>query len=225
MVNYGERVTTGTSTSPESSAPLVARRLDAVSRRDQLVAAGLELIKRIPFDQLTADDVARAVGVSKGLVFHYFPTTRDLHVAVGRAATEELVSLLDVDPAAAPADRLRLGIDAFIAYIEQAPDSYVAMSRGAGSDPQLSSVFEETRTTVVGMIQSVLAVPELPPGLSIALRGWIAFVEEATLHWVANGRPIHRDELVDFLQDTAITMLPAALALGASDGGREDGAL
>lgn len=66
----------------------LSRRLDAEARREQLVAAGLDLVKRGPIDQLTADDVARAAGVSKGLVFHYFPTTRDLHVALfGRRPT------------------------------------------------------------------------------------------------------------------------------------------
>ncbi len=168
----------------------------------------------MPFDQLTADHVARAAGVSKGLVFHYFPTTRDLQVAVLRATTEDLLAGLDVDPTASPAERLRLGIDAFIAYIERAPASYIAMARGAGSDPLLGAVFEDTRNAVVAIVQRVLDAPELPAGLGIGLRGWIAFVEEATLHWVAEGRPVARGELVRFLQQTAVTMLPEAMALG-----------
>jgi AcrR family transcriptional regulator len=191
----------------------VNKRLGAEQRRQQLVTAGLALIQAVPFDQLSADDVAAAVGVSKGLVFHYFPTTRDLHVAVLRAATVELVAGLDVDPAAIPAERLRLGVDAFVAYIERSPSSYLAMSRGAGSDAQLGEVFEETRNAVVGIIQRVLGAPELPPGLAIGLRGWIAFVEEAVLHWVAQGKPVERDALVTFLQQAALAMLPEASAL------------
>ncbi len=64
-----------------------ATRLDADSRREQLLQAGLTLLRTTPFDQLSAVDVARAAGVSKGLVFHYFPTTRELHVALLRAST------------------------------------------------------------------------------------------------------------------------------------------
>ena len=59
----------------------------------------------------------------------------------------------------------------------------------------------------------MLGAPELPPGLIIGLRGWIALVEESTLHWVALGRPIERAELVRFLLDVALTMLPEAMAL------------
>lgn len=89
------------------------------------------------------------------------------------------------------------------------------MARSAGSDAQLGAVFDEARNAAVDLIQGVLGVPELPPGLAIALRGWVAFVEEAALHWLAAGRPIERDDLVGFLQETAITMLPVALALEA----------
>lgn len=192
---------------------MTARRLGAEQRREQLVTTGLALIKRLPFDQLSADDVAAAVGVSKGLVFHYFPTTRDLQVAVLRAATVELIGGLDVDPSAIPAERLRLGVDAFVAYIEQSPSSYLAMSRTAGSDAQLGEVFEETRMAVVGIIQRVLGAPTLPPGLAIGLRGWIAFVEEAVLHWVAEGKPVERGALVTFLQQAALDLLPEASAL------------
>jgi len=193
-----------------------SRRLGAEARREQLVQAGLELIGAVPFDQLSADDVARAVGVSKGLVFHYFPTTRDLQVAVLRATTKDLLAGLDVDPSAIPAERLRLGVDAYVAYIERAPASYLAMARSAGSDARLGEVFEETRSAVVAIIQGVLGAPELPPGLAIGLRGWIALVEESTLHWVAMGRPIARTELVAFLLEVALTMLPEAMALPES---------
>ena len=189
------------------------KRLGAEARREQLVTTGLALIKALPFDQLSADDVAAAAGVSKALVFHYFPTTRDLQVAVLRAATAELIAGLDVDPTAIPAERLRLGVDAFVAYIERSPSSYLAMSRSAGSDARLGEVFEETRMAVVGIIQRVLGAPELPPGLAIGLRGWIAFVEEAVLHWVAEGKPVERNALVTFLQQAALEMLPEASAL------------
>jgi hypothetical protein len=61
----------------------------------------------------------------------------------------------------------------------------------------------------------VLGVDELPAGLAIGLRGWIAFAEEAVLHWLAHDRPVRRDALVSFLQQTAVQLLPEALAMEA----------
>jgi len=190
-----------------------ATRLDADSRREQLLQAGLTLLRTTPFDQLSAVDVARAAGVSKGLVFHYFPSTRELHVALLRASTTELLGLVDRSPELDYEGRLAAGLDAFITYIEDAPLVYVAMTRGAGSDPQLQAVFEDTRNAIVALILDVLGLADDPPaGLRIMLRGWIAMVEEATLHWLPD-KVVPRRRLIDFLVTAALTMLPDALAL------------
>lgn len=195
------------------------RRLHRDARRDQLVATGLALVKTVPVDQVTPDDVAEAAGVSKGLVFHYFASKRDLQVAIVRAATRELLDQLDVDPSLPPETRLRAGLEAFITYIEQQPESYTAMSRGAGSDPQLQAVFDETRNEVVRLIAGALGLPEPTLGLRIVLRGWIAMVEETVLHWI-DGEPVPRDQLVAFLHGmaTAMLLLPESITIAATDG-------
>jgi AcrR family transcriptional regulator len=200
--------------STDSSAPPVpGRRLGPEARRAQLVGVGLALMKEMPFDEVTAEVVARAVGVSKGLVFHYFPTTRDLQVALLRAATAELLAQLDVGADLPPDERLRVGLDAFVGYIEQQPASYQAVVRRAGSDEQLLAVFEDTRAAVVDIVAAALGVSELPPALRLVIRGWIAMVEECVLHWL-DDRPVPRDELIEFLRRAALTMLPDALTFG-----------
>src|SRR5579872_2457258 len=196
-----------------SSAP--NRRLGPDARRAQLVGVGLALMKDVPFDEVTAETVARAGGVSKALVFHYFPATRDLQVAILRAAAAELLVELDVGAGLPPDERLRAGLDAFVRYIEQQPASYQAVVRRAGSDERLLAVFEDTRASVVGIVAAALGLTELPAGLRMAIRGWIAMVEECVLHWI-DGRQVPREELVEFLRRAALTMLPDALALGSA---------
>jgi len=191
------------------------RRLGPEARRAQLVGVGLALIKGMPFDEVTAEVVARAGGVSKGLVFHYFPSTRDLQVAMLRAAADELLADLDVGAGLPPEERLRVGLDAFVRYIEQQPASYQAVVRRAGSDERLLAVFEDTRSAVVGIVAAALGLCELPAPLRLVIRGWIAMVEECVLHWL-DDKPVSRPELVEFLRRAALTMLPDALRLGAS---------
>ena len=197
-----------------ASPPTAGRRLGPDARRAHLVGVGLALMKQIPFDEVTADVVARAGGVSKGLVFHYFPATRDLQVAILRAASAELLAELDVGGDLPPEERLRVGLDAFVRYIERQPASYQAVVRRAGSDERLLAVFEDTRAAVVDIVAASLGLSELPAGLRLAIRGWIAMVEECALHWL-DDRPVPRDELVEFLRRAALTMLPDALSLGA----------
>jgi AcrR family transcriptional regulator len=187
-------------------------RLDADARREQLVQVGAAMLPRVPLDQIAADAVAREAGVSKGLVFHYFPTKRDLHVAVLRVTAAQLLAELDHDPALPIPERLRAGLDAFVAFIERQPANYQAIARTAGSDPQLLAVFEDTRNGVVEIIARALGVTDLPPTLRIVIRGWIAMVEESVLHWL-DEKPISREALIDFQQRAATTMLPEAIAL------------
>jgi AcrR family transcriptional regulator len=199
---------------PDTQAPAVSgRRLDPDARRAQLVGVGLALVKTMRFDEVTAEVVARASGVSKGLVFHYFPATADLQVAILRAASAELVAEIDVGAGLPPDERLRVGLDAFVRYIEQQPASYQAVARRAGSDERLLAVIEDTRAAVVDIIAAALGFSQLPAGLRLVFRGWIAMVEECILHWL-DDKPVPRDELVEFLRRAALTMLPDALTMG-----------
>ena len=71
------------------SAP-VRRRLSASDRRRQLVGIGLAKIVETPIQDLSLDDVAAEAGISRGLLFHYFPTKTDFYrecvAAAGRLA-------------------------------------------------------------------------------------------------------------------------------------------
>ncbi|MCA1843617.1 MAG: TetR/AcrR family transcriptional regulator [Actinobacteria bacterium] len=201
---------------PTTDSPATpGRRLGPEARKAQLIGVGLALMKEMPFDEVTAEVVARTGGVSKGLVFHYFPTTRDLQVAILRAATAELLADLDVGGDLPPEERLRVGLDAFVRYIEQQPASYQAVVRRAGSDERLLEVFEDTRGAVVDIVAAALGVTDLPAGLRLLIRGWIAMVEECVLHWL-DEKPVPREELVEFLRRAALTMLPDALRLGSA---------
>jgi AcrR family transcriptional regulator len=188
-----------------------ARRLGPDERRAQLVATALDLLKSRPFDEISPDDVARAAGVSKALVFHYFASKRDLQVAALRAAAGELLERLEVGADLPPDRRLGAGLDAYVRYIEQHPENYVAISRSAGTDPQLRAVFEETRSAVVQLILDAIGLPDAPPGLRLITRGWVAMVEETVLYWLGT-QHVPREQLLDFLRRAAVTMLPDALA-------------
>src|SRR6266480_4589396 len=59
-------------------------RLDIDVRRQQLVEIGSELFAKRPYDEVWVEEIAAAAGVSRGLLYHYFPTKRDFFVAVVR---------------------------------------------------------------------------------------------------------------------------------------------
>src|SRR5436190_145491 len=91
-------------------------RLDPEARRAQLVQLGLQMLADRTLDQLPVDEIAAAAGISRGLLFHYFPTKRDFGVAVARAAAQRLIDETAPDPALDLLAQLRAGIDAYVRY-------------------------------------------------------------------------------------------------------------
>lgn len=68
---------------PVAEAP-ARRRLGADERRDQLVAATVAVLAEQGYGATSAEAIARRAGVSKGLLWHYFPTLDDLFEATAR---------------------------------------------------------------------------------------------------------------------------------------------
>ena len=115
-----------------------------------------------------------------------------------------------IDPGLDYVAQLRSGLEAFISYIEQRPDSYAAIARIAGSDEQLRAVFERTRDAIGQIVCGGGGLQEPTPLLRLYLRGWIAMVEETAVQWVLTKALTH-EELVDYLQSAAFDLVTRAL--------------
>jgi AcrR family transcriptional regulator len=175
-------------------------RLTTDARREQLVALGSEMFSERPFDEVSIDDIAAAAGISKGLLYHYFPSKRDFYVAVVREAADEMQVVTETDPDLAPLERLSAGLDRYLEYVETHARGYATVLRaGIGSDPEVAAIVEEVRGAMAGRILDDLPIKgEAPPGVRIAVRGWVGFAEAASLEWVER-REVTRDELRDLL--------------------------
>src|SRR5215211_7127684 len=93
-------------------------RLDNDQRRAQLLALAKRAFSEQSYDEVSIDDLAREAKISKGLLYHYFPTKRDLYVAGLTEIANDLVAAITAVPQdAAPADRVRLGLDAYLAHV------------------------------------------------------------------------------------------------------------
>jgi AcrR family transcriptional regulator len=178
-------------------------RLETDQRRAQL----LELAKREfsdrSYDEVSIDDLAREAKISKGLLYHYFPTKRDLYVAGLREIANELVAAITSVPAElAPIDRVRQSLDAYLEHITRHGRAFVSLMRGGiGSDPEVATVIEDVRTRLFVEFLSDSPFASLFKGnarFETAVRGWIGFVEAASIEWVANPR-LTREELRELL--------------------------
>jgi len=175
-------------------------RLSTDARREQLVALGGEIFSERPFDDVSIDDIAAAAGISKGLLYHYFPSKRDFYVAVVRHSAAEMQVVTETDPDLPPLERLSAGLDHYLEYVETHARGYATVLRaGIGSDPEVAAIVEDVRAAMAGRILDDLPLEgDPPPAVRIAVRGWVGFAEAASLEWLER-REVTRDELRDLL--------------------------
>lgn len=181
-------------------------RLDTDARRAQLLAIGLEVFARQPYDEVSIEDLAERAAISKGLLYHYFPTKRDYYAAVVREAARQLVTLTDLPEAMPPAQRLLEGLSRYLAFVERHAPAYSTLLRGGiGSDPEVAAVIEETRQALLDRI--VRGIGEVDVTLRLTLRGWIGFVEATSLEWLDH-RSLDREAMLSLWASSLLRLLP-----------------
>ena len=203
-----------------SARPRRRVRLDNEQRRAQL----LELAKRAfsdrAYDEVSIDDLARVANISKGLLYHYFPTKRDIYVAGLREISDELVdAITQVPQSLAPIEQVRGSVDAYLEHIARHSRAFVALMRGGiGSDPVVAAIVESVRTRLFDKFLAGSPFASLVTGdarFEIAVRGWIGFVEAASIDWCANPR-LSRSELCDLMTAVLLDVIRLAAPAAAS---------
>src|SRR3954470_7797474 len=119
-------------------------RLDNDARRAQLLLLARKAFSDRSYDEVSIDDLAREAKISKGLLYHYFPTKRDLYVAgLSEIANELVDACTDVPDNLPPIESVRTSIDAYLDHITRHSRAFVSLMRGGiGSDPEVAAVIE-----------------------------------------------------------------------------------
>jgi len=115
-------------------------RMQVDQRRRQLLELGAYLFARHSFAELSMARIAREAGISKALLYHYFPTKRDFFLATLREAAEEVRRRTEPDPDLPPGDALAGSLDAFLGWIEENETAYRKLMESAGSVPEVEAL-------------------------------------------------------------------------------------
>ncbi len=201
-----------------AGAPVKRRvRLDTDERRAQLLELARTVFTERAYDDVSIDDIAAAAGISKGLLYHYFPTKRDLYVAGLRETSRALIGSVSaaIDDDKPPAERVRSALDAYLEHVLAVGGSFVALMRGGvGSDPEVAAVVESTRQAFVEQFllrSPVASAFTSDPMARLALRGWIGMVEATSIEWVSNP-DVPRAKVRDMLVDNLVAVLMSTRA-------------
>jgi AcrR family transcriptional regulator len=164
------------------------RRLSPDDRRNELLALGAEVFGQRPYDEVRIDEIAERAGVSRALMYHYFPDKRTFFAAVVRAAGEQLFEATNTPPDAARSlfDQVREGVLAYVRYDEEHPHgawaAYVGMGR---SDPVLRGIEDidndRQADRIIARIADVVGDAmdsKVERDLRVTIFGWLAFTFE-----------------------------------------------
>ncbi|MBB2912397.1 AcrR family transcriptional regulator [Streptosporangium becharense] len=187
------------------------RRLSVDRRREELMAAALELFSERDTGNVSIDDVASAAGASRALVYHYFGGKQELYVAALRSAAAQLEERLRPQGGGRPLEELAGGLRRYFDFVEEHAAGFAALLRGgpANRSGEIGEIVESVRRRMMRLIMKQMRVEEPGPALRVALRSWIASVETAGLDWLEH-RDIERPVLERMLVDHMVALFGVA---------------
>jgi AcrR family transcriptional regulator len=182
-------------------------------RRSQIVDAGTALFTQHAYEEISMRQIAETAGISKALLYHYFPSKIDLFKAAVADAAAELASVIEPVGQGAPAEQLAASLDAYLGWIEQNAVTWTKLMQSAATLPEAREIVEGFRARTMQMILARLSGRREPrPALRAAIAGWLGYMDAAIIDWAQHG-DLPRDMLRDLLVSAFGATLLAAQQL------------
>ena len=183
-------------------------RLDVDERRRRLLELGTELFARHGYEELSMARIAREAGISKALLYHYFPSKHAYFAATLEQAAAELAEVTEPDPEKPPVEQLAGSLDAYLGWVERHMGAYDKLIRSFGAVPEVREMVERVRDDTAERILAGLSNAPTPE-LRAAVRGWLWFMDGAVLDWIEH-RDIERARLHGLLLGTLLGAVTAS---------------
>jgi AcrR family transcriptional regulator len=184
-------------------------RLSRAQRTAHILAASQRLFSTHPYDAIAIEDIAAEVGMSKGLLYHYFAGKRELYVATVRHVLAQMFQFTDLGP------QLHAGLSAVLALFEQYPGlAKMVLRGGIGVDPEVDALLAAYRQEQLVRVYHSLGFSGDPssshPLVQLGLRGWFSLLEEVSLQWVVQP-DVSREQVVLLLEHSLHAILTSTL--------------
>jgi AcrR family transcriptional regulator len=107
-----------------------SKRLTGAERRAQLIRIGRSEFAKRGFDATTVEQIARAAGVSKPIVYEHFGGKEGLYAVVVDREMEALYQRMAQGIASGtPRHRYEQAVLNFLTYVEEEPDGFAVLTR------------------------------------------------------------------------------------------------
>lgn len=184
------------------------KRLQVDARREELLRLGTQLFLKIPYDQISIDDLAHRLKISKGLLYHYFPSKKKFYLEVIKSISEDFLKKTESAPDQTdPSERFKQNLDLYLSYIEKHRPLFLALHHaGGGTDAKAQAFVESNRKKIFSQFAAVLGSDTMAPSLRLSIWGAIGLIESTAVDWAKHGG-MPRETLREMLWEMCIAIL------------------
>ena len=181
---------------PAGPGAPVRRRLEPDARREQILDGALRLFGERPYAAVSTVEIAREVGVARGLINHYFGSKRDLYLEVVRRLTTIPPDAVEDLPAGTRGERAAAAVDWFLDAVVAHRGLWLAVGTGASGDPEVDAVLAEADEVAVDRVTAALLGADTTGADAAAgpdelvrahLRSFFGLVRSASREWLVRG--------------------------------------
>lgn len=176
------------------SQPRPRKRMASEDRRRQMIAVAQKLFAERPYSEVATTDIARAAGVTHGLLTYHFGSKRNLYLAVIRETLwipRAPIKVPGTDPDVDAA--LERMTEWWLTEVENNSEMWLLVlgARGLGRDRDVEELLEEyeerSRADIVGYL-TARDPREAPGELWALVAAWQGLAEAAAVEWLKRGR-------------------------------------
>jgi AcrR family transcriptional regulator len=203
----------------------VSRRLSGDDRREHLLSVGVDLLGRHGIEHVSIERIARAAGVSKGLLYHYFPTKDEFLLAVLARSQGEVDEHFQRDPELTPLQQFDSNLEGFLRFVDERAAGYLDVATARGREPRVQQlVASRRRQRIDELVALAAALEDRPreqvrtPVLEAALDGWLGYSEGVILRWLRERR-VTREQVHALLREALLQAFAASVEVATDTNG------
>jgi AcrR family transcriptional regulator len=203
------------------------RRLEPDERRGQILACAVRLFGERPYAEVSTTDVARAAGVARGLVNHYFGTKKGLYVEAVRVLVTIPAVTVESIPRGDLEARIEAGVSWFLDVVSRHRRSWLwAMGAGGGRDPEVAAVLAEADEITADTLLRLVGLASVERGreeLRAMFRAYGGLSKAAAREWLEHGA-LDRRQVHALLTTSLLSIVRSVVPLIAQDATGTDSA-
>ncbi|WP_062464923.1 TetR/AcrR family transcriptional regulator [Demequina soli] len=157
-------------------------RLSPDQRREQIEAVAARHFERDGVAGASMSAIARDAGVTRPLVYHYFPGKQSLLEAVLQREADRLLVATAPDETRSPQENIERALRAYFAHFAESSggirELYAADEAGS---PEVTRIAAANHVVQVDRLIAATGAPDTPER-RLSFGAWLAFVEFAARH-------------------------------------------